>query len=108
MKDNAISSERLVRLVRASYYDMKEETNEKPLAVASMVISTVAKAMMESTFNKVLVLRCLGYIAIKEKNLELDNYMHSLIQDAVTSLSSLEKDSLFHSVEATISSSRVE
>ncbi|UYY94325.1 hypothetical protein OIU11_01970 [Bacillus cereus] len=86
-----IKPERLVRLTIRSYDEFIKEENCKPLEAASMVISNVAKAMMASNLNKVLVLKCLLELARQEKDSMFEERISILIKDTTKQLDKTEE-----------------
>lgn len=99
-EESKISAERLTILTISSYYEFIDEENCSPLEAGSMVISNVAKAMMESNYNKHVVLHCLLKLAINEQNLPFKNSIKSLIQETTETLSVQEEKDMNKSIDS--------
>lgn len=99
-EENKISPERLAMLTIASYFEFKDDENCSPLEAASMVISNVAKAMMESNYNKHVVFNCLLKLAIEEQDSSFEKRIQSLIQETTRTLSVQEEEEMNKSIDS--------
>lgn len=97
-----ISPDRLTRVVFESYYEFKNEENCSSLEAASMVISNVAKAMMESNLNKFIVLNCLLILAREENDKSFERRILTLIQETTSTLKTHEKEYIEEIIESSL------